>query len=141
MEKTVFKCKYGRCLSPGEIRGEVKGKSPCLVDPKGFIGLRQQIEKVLSNGVRLEAYRRKMYDPTRYDNATDESEPSPVLDPDFLPSVDFPTVERELASKIEARGSAESPTSAPADVNKEAGATPEDSATNPAPTAKEGEKV
>lgn len=135
MESVVFRSKYSSRIAPGEIRGEIRGCSECKVSKEGFIPARKQIEKVLANGLRLELYRRAMYH--GYDNATDDSEASPTQDPDFLPSVDIPAIESEQAARIEAQSLAESPASAPEDLNKkDEGAMPEDSATNSEPSAK-----
>ena len=88
----------------GVVRGELRGPSPCMVDVKGYIPMRTQIDRLMSSGERLEEYRRLLYSGIThgaYDSLAEdfEGEVSPIYDPDFLPSTDMLRVEAMLSEK------------------------------------------
>lgn len=90
--------KHFSCMESGEFRGETRGNSVCLVDSKGYVPLRKQVERALSAGERLEAFRKGFYDSY---NPEWEGEPSPLSDPDLIPSVDIPAIARHQEQKIQ----------------------------------------
>lgn len=94
---------YSR-VDAGEFTGEYRGASPCYVDTKGYIPMRTQIERLSQSGERLEEYRRLVYNGLThgaYDSLDPnfDGEPSPLYDPDFLPSIDMLRAEAILADK------------------------------------------
>ena len=72
--------------------GERRGSSRSHLDVKGYIPIKKQVMRLLGAGRDLEEYRRRVYQGYQsgdYDGDLNyEGEPSPLLDPDRLPSVD-----------------------------------------------------
>lgn len=91
-------------LNTGRFRGEPVGSSPCLVDIKGYIPMKTQIRRLDDAGKRLLAYRRMTYGVKagEYDSEDPnfDGEPSPLLDPDFMPSTDMARVAEGLKAKL-----------------------------------------
>lgn len=86
--------KYQDCLE-GKKRGEMSNPStPYYVDCVGFISMEQQIKGLINAGINLENYRRSQYDYQINSEAIDidEVEVSVENSPDFMPSVDMPSV-------------------------------------------------
>lgn len=100
----------------GKKRGEVPNKStPYYVDCVGFISMEQQIKGLINAGINLENYRRSQYDYQIDSEAIDidEVEVSVENSPDFMPSVDMPSVvDRMINSNTSLEQNAE-PTNAP----------------------------
>ena len=129
MEDIKYLSKHHRCMAEGEIRGEEPTNTPSLVDPKGYVPLRKQVERAVANGERLVAFRRGEYDSDAEDY---EGDPSPILDPDFMPSVDMPALAEAQKRKYEtARANAE--VEALAKAKAEAQQSPSDSSVGSAP--------
>lgn len=108
MENLTYRNKHFRCIEPGEVRGEPAGKSVSFVDKKGYVPMAKQINSALLAGERLEAFRRGVleqmdrdYRAGLYDsNDPDYSgSPSPILDPDLMPSVDYPRLKKYYEDK------------------------------------------
>lgn len=108
MRNSLF-IKHGRCIAPGELRGEPRGSSPCLVETAGYIPMKTQIKRAIDAGLRLEEYRKRIYTHPEGDYFSEDAL-SPLDDPDFMPSVDMSSVmayseslkERKAASKYAA---------------------------------------
>lgn len=97
-QRPNFFNKYNRPFEDGEVRGDLCTSTPSKVDIKGYIPMRKQVQTLLANGERLEAYRRgELYD------SEDNWTPSPLADPDIIPSVDVPRISEELAVSINER--------------------------------------
>lgn len=90
MSTTLF-LKHGRAMAAGELRGEPRGRSKCLVEVNGYISMRQQIKRAAEAGLRLEEYRKSIYTHPSADYFNEDAL-SPLDDPDFMPSVDMPAV-------------------------------------------------
>lgn len=79
----------------GKKRGEVPNKStPYYVDCVGFISMEQQIKGLINAGINLENYRRSQFDYQTNSETLDidDVEVSVENTPDFMPSVDMPSV-------------------------------------------------
>lgn len=94
--------KYQDCLE-GKKRGEVPNKStPYYVDCVGFISMEQQIKGLINAGQNLENYRRSQYD-YQVDNEVTDIDDVPVSAenvPEFMPSVDMPSVVDNMLSSL-----------------------------------------
>lgn len=105
MEEIVkYQRKHFRFREEGEIIGEPRTATRCFVDVKGYIPLRNQIERLMASGERLEAYRKAVYDFSRgmVGNYEEDFEPDVTQDPDFMPSVDMPIASAEYEAKLKA---------------------------------------
>ncbi len=78
----------------GKIRGQVPDPDcPCFVDDVGFVSMESQIRGLINAGVNLENYRRSQFDYQYSDVPKDGNfEVSPENNPDFMPSVDMPSL-------------------------------------------------
>lgn len=79
----------------GKKRGELRNKeTPCFVDCVGFISMEQQIKGLINAGINLENYRRSQFDYQTNSETIDidDVEVSVENTPDFMPSVDMPSV-------------------------------------------------
>lgn len=101
---TLIDRKHHMRIEEGELRGEINTDTPSLVDVKGYMPLAKQVERAILAGERLEAFRRGEFD------SMDEDfygEPSPLQDPDFMPSTDMEAVatanSEKLKNQIEAQ--------------------------------------
>lgn len=85
------------CCNDYEGRGEVPTDTPSLVDVKGYIPMKKQVERAILAGERLVAFRREEFDSMDDDY---DGEPSPMADPDFMPSVDMPALIDGFSEKM-----------------------------------------
>lgn len=93
-----FDYKKHYCVGDYEGRGEVPTDTPSLVDVKGYIPMRKQVERAILAGERLVAFRREEFDSM---DENYDGEPSELMDPDFMPSVDMPAIIDGFSEKIE----------------------------------------
>lgn len=103
-----YNCLIDGCARNGRIRGEARGLSPCKVDIKGYIPMRNQVERALAAGERLTAFRKEMFGSADLDYFN-ESDLSALDDPDFMPSVDMARVISSQQQKISAKMQQASP--------------------------------
>jgi len=96
-ETITYLRKHFRAMEQGEIRGEEPSSTPSLVDKRGYLSLKKQVERALQAGQRLEAYRRGEYAISDTDGFV---EPSPI-DQVVDPSVDIPIIASDLITKAE----------------------------------------
>ena len=124
MRNSLF-IKHGCCMAAGEIRGEARGASKCLVEPNGYIPMKKQIERARDAGLRLEEYRKRVYSYPAGDYYNVDAL-SPFDEPDFMPSVDMPSAmayasalkDRQEAAKKDAASFPASPKDEGAPQNK-----------------------
>ena len=94
-----FKDKH---FSDSVFVGEQPTDAPSLVDTKGYLPLRKQVERLVLAGAQLESFRKGFYD---YDeDYNGDIITSPFDDPNFLPSTDVPLYEKDLASRLTSQG-------------------------------------
>lgn len=89
--------KHFKHIEDGELRGEENTSTKSLVDKKGYMPLAKQVERALLAGERLEAFRRGEFD--SFDDNFN-GEPSPLQDPDFIPSTDMDSVIRANTNNL-----------------------------------------
>ncbi len=84
-------------------RGDIPNPdTPCYVDDVGYINMEQQIKGLINAGINLENYRRSQYDYQYVDVPSDGNfEVSPENNPDFMPSVDMPSITENLISNLD----------------------------------------
>ncbi len=89
--------------NPNSLRGEVHNPdTPCYVDDVGYVNMEQQIKGLINAGINLENYRRSQFDYQYQDVPPDGNfEVSPENNPDFMPSVDMPTITENLISNLD----------------------------------------
>ncbi len=87
----------------GKIRGQVPDPDcPCLVDDVGFVSMESQIRGLINAGIILENYRRSQFDYQYSDVPKDGNfVVSPENNPDFMPSVDMPSITENLISNLD----------------------------------------
>lgn len=87
----------------GKIRGQVPDPNcPCFVDDVGFVSMESQIRGLINAGVNLENFRRSQFDYQYSDVPKDGNfEVSPENNPDFMPSVDMPSITENLISNLD----------------------------------------
>ena len=87
----------------GKIRGQVPDPDcPCLVDDVGFVSMESQIRGLINAGINLENYRKSQFDYQYSDVPKDgHFEVSPENNPDFMPSVDMPSIAENLISNLD----------------------------------------
>ncbi len=87
----------------GKIRGQIPDPNcPCFVDDVGFVSMESQIRGLINAGINLENYRRSQFDYQYSDVPADGNfEVSPENNPDFMPSVDMPSITENLISNLD----------------------------------------
>ncbi len=87
----------------GKQRGQVPDPNcPCMVDDVGFVSMESQIRGLINAGINLENYRRSQFDYQYPDVPSDGNfEVSPENNPDFMPSVDMPSITENLISNLD----------------------------------------
>lgn len=92
--------------NPNVVRGEIGNPDTvCFVDDVGYINMEQQIKGLINAGINLENYRRSQYDYQYPDVPEDGNfEVSPENNPDFMPSVDMPSITENLILNLDSAG-------------------------------------